>query len=324
MKGQVKKQMMRPETLKAELQSMIEWEGEVADDFEREVESELSSTLELCKASFSKTVSSDALCNIACSSSSATDCKRVQENDKYYDDVYFDSDDSGSEESLQKYSGLEGNRGNKQVLSNGELFYDPKMDDDDQEWINKLRGSYKIKDVKRSGCVPKGTKNCNSTPSSDAVLNCPACLTMLCMDCQRHEVYHNQYRAMFVFNCRVKWNELLKFPKKDGKKKKSSKSKKLLQKHELLSSTGHQVDSVADGKSSEKTEEVLERSFLAKDITSKANCVGEEHEYVCNSSNVGDRDDELFHPVLCSICNTKVAVYDKEEVYHFFNVLSSH
>ncbi|OQR73324.1 E2F-associated phosphoprotein domain containing protein-like [Tropilaelaps mercedesae] len=28
-------------------------------------------------------------------------------------------------------------------------------------------------------------------------------MTLLCRDCQRHEVYSNQYRAMFVENCRV-------------------------------------------------------------------------------------------------------------------------
>ena len=32
---------------------------------------------------------------------------------------------------------------------------------------------------------------------------------------------------------------------------------------------------------------------------------------------------ELYHPVHCSQCNTEVAVYDKDEVFHFFNVLTS-
>ena len=33
--------------------------------------------------------------------------------------------------------------------------------------------------------------------------------------------------------------------------------------------------------------------------------------------------EEDYHPVRCNICNTEVGVYDKEEVFHFFNVLSS-
>lgn len=32
---------------------------------------------------------------------------------------------------------------------------------------------------------------------------------------------------------------------------------------------------------------------------------------------------ENYYPVRCSICNTEVAVYDNEQVFHFFNVLST-
>lgn len=43
----------------------------------------------------------------------------------------------------------------------------------------------------------------------------------------------------------------------------------------------------------------------------------------------GDSDsttstEEVYHPVRCEVCNTQVAVYDNDEVYHFFNVLASH
>jgi len=33
---------------------------------------------------------------------------------------------------------------------------------------------------------------------TDAVLSCPCCFTPLCYDCQRHDTYVTQYRAMFV------------------------------------------------------------------------------------------------------------------------------
>lgn len=36
-----------------------------------------------------------------------------------------------------------------------------------------------------------------------------------------------------------------------------------------------------------------------------------------------DKDAEIFNPVKCSECGTVIAVYDSEEVYHFFNVLAS-
>lgn len=34
--------------------------------------------------------------------------------------------------------------------------------------------------------------------------------------------------------------------------------------------------------------------------------------------------EEVYHPVMCTECSTEVAVYDKDEVFHFFNVLASH
>ncbi len=37
---------------------------------------------------------------------------------------------------------------------------------------------------------------------SDAILSCPLCFTTLCIDCQQHDTYDNQFRAMFVMNCR--------------------------------------------------------------------------------------------------------------------------
>lgn len=33
---------------------------------------------------------------------------------------------------------------------------------------------------------------------------------------------------------------------------------------------------------------------------------------------------DVYHPVRCTECNTLVAMYDQEEIYHFFNVLSSY
>jgi hypothetical protein len=43
--------------------------------------------------------------------------------------------------------------------------------------------------------------------TSDAILSCPRCFTTVCMDCQQHERYANQFRAMFVMNIGVDWNK---------------------------------------------------------------------------------------------------------------------
>ncbi|KAI4370749.1 hypothetical protein MLD38_019063 [Melastoma candidum] len=60
-------------------------------------------------------------------------------------------------------------------------FYDPDLDCKDELWIDK----------KRQG------------RTTDAVLSCPGCFTTLCLECQRHEKYLTQYRAIFVMNCEV-------------------------------------------------------------------------------------------------------------------------
>lgn len=61
-------------------------------------------------------------------------------------------------------------------------FYDSDLDAKDELWVHKKRqGRY-----------------------SDAVLSCPACFTTLCLECQRHEKYVTQYRAVFVVNCNTK------------------------------------------------------------------------------------------------------------------------
>ena len=44
-----------------------------------------------------------------------------------------------------------------------------------------------------------------------------------------------------------------------------------------------------------------------------------------NSTSFGDgAASERYHPVTCTECSSEVAVYDSDEVYHFFNVLASH
>ncbi|CAL1292489.1 unnamed protein product [Larinioides sclopetarius] len=148
----------------------------------------------------------------------------------------------------------------KQDKINDELFYDPDMDDDDEKWINEKRRSYIYPSSNKNKSM---NKNLKPLPNSDAVLNCPACLSLLCLDCQRHDVYKSQYRAMFVNNCTVIESETLRYSTKKKFKKKK------------------------------------------------------EH-------SASNDENEIFNPVRCTVCNTEVAVYDKDEIYHFFNVLASY
>ncbi|KAL1918278.1 uncharacterized protein VTP21DRAFT_2938 [Calcarisporiella thermophila] len=40
-------------------------------------------------------------------------------------------------------------------------------------------------------------------------------------------------------------------------------------------------------------------------------------------NEISDEGDEFYFPVECVNCRTRIAVYDTEEVYHFFNVIAS-
>lgn len=120
-------------------------------------------------------------------------------------------------------------------------FYDPNLDDKDEIWVSKQR---------------RGN-------TSDAVLSCPACFSTLCLDCQRHEKYVTQYRAMFVFNCKLK------------------------------------------------------RNPISEKVKTRAGSNG------ATDSNEVSEDGEEDIPVYCSVCSTEVGAYDKDGVYHFFDVIPS-
>lgn len=96
----------------------------------------------------------------------------------------------------------------------------------------------------------------------------------------RHEKYRTQYRAMFVMNCTVKRDEVLRYKDQRGRKPRKRRR-------------GQNTDAPADQATA----------------STPAMAMGSE---------------EVYHPVNCSECSTEVAVFDKDEVYHFFNILASH
>lgn len=59
--------------------------------------------------------------------------------------------------------------------SSDDPFYDPELDNDDQMWVDNQRRKYQ----------PKASSEIKPLPQSDAVLNCPGCMSLLCLDCQR-------------------------------------------------------------------------------------------------------------------------------------------
>ncbi|XP_072292280.1 E2F-associated phosphoprotein isoform X2 [Eucyclogobius newberryi] len=242
-----------------------ESESSSADEFEKEMEEELSSTLKTMEGSWGP-------------GATAPGAGGGGANPQTYDAVYFDSDSDGGD---TPGSSTGRRRSQRTVLTNDELLYDPDEDDRDQAWVDRKRRRYQSRRRPPAGGGVALSR-------SDAVLNCPACMTTLCLDCQRHEKYQTQYRAMFVMNCTVKKDEVLRYKAQPDPRKFRNRRKRK-----------------APG-----TKPGLDQ--------------GPHGDQGLPQRPEGLDSDEVYHPVQCSECSTEVAVFDKEEVYHFFNILASH
>jgi hypothetical protein len=117
-------------------------------------------------------------------------------------------------------------------------LYDARADDSDARWVE-------------SHLVYESLPGENGQQ-----LHCPSCFSLLCLQCQPHEYYVGQFRAVFVQNCVVNTSETVR------------------------------VRVAEDPKMQEWATE-----------------------------------DDDYRPVSCKKCFTDVAVLDREEVYHFCNVM---
>ncbi|XP_034418774.1 E2F-associated phosphoprotein [Cyclopterus lumpus] len=248
-----------------------ESESSSGDEFEKEMEAELNSTIKTLEGTWTPAAAAAAV--------AAGGAGPGPPTSQMYDEVYFDSDSEGEETP----SGSTGRkRRQRAVLTNDELLYDPDKDDRDQAWVDARRRRYHSRKRPAAGSRAQPRQD-QGLMSSDAVLNCPACMTTLCLDCQRHEKYRTQYRAMFVMNCAVKRDEALRYKTQPEAKPRTSRRKRR-----------------RGGQKADEMDETPEPAPAGMDA------------------------DEVYHPVRCTECSTEVAVFDKEEVYHFFNILASH
>ena len=63
--------------------------------------------------------------------------------------------------------------------------------------------------------------------------------------------------------------------------------------------------------------------FIPKRQSRKRKAEDSEQSMPGTSTTISNTDD-LYNPVFCKSCNTCIALFDADEVYHFFNVLASH
>jgi len=141
--------------------------------------------------------------------------------------------------------------------------------------------------------------------SSDAVLSCPCCFQIVCMDCQRHERFTNQFRAMFVMNIDVRWDVHVDVDVDvdEGVDMKVNES-------------ARGEDMRNHGKSSRPNEGKSENGDESmSEMGSSVPTIPTTHH---NEKKL------VYHSVVCNSCQTEVAALDmRDEVYHFFGCLVS-
>eukprot|EP01117_Protostelium_nocturnum_P007577 TRINITY_DN2713_c0_g1_i1.p1 TRINITY_DN2713_c0_g1~~TRINITY_DN2713_c0_g1_i1.p1 ORF type:complete len:244 (+),score=78.06 TRINITY_DN2713_c0_g1_i1:299-1030(+) len=203
------------------------------------------------------------------------------------DDEPFDIDDKMNEDDIKDKDEL----------------YNSKADDRDAKWMEKLTKHL------------KGTER-----KSDAILTCASCFTFISADCQRHSSHANQFRAMFVRNCRVNKEEEIRYrkneeivPQLSRKRQKAlafKERKKILKTNREKGIGNVNIKEEKEEESEEK--EKKEKVLLPYEFADK---IMENDEHLFES--------ETYLLAYCSNCDAEVGVRDLDEVYHLYNVIPS-
>lgn len=138
--------------------------------------------------------------------------------------------------------------------------------------------------------------------TSDAILSCPRCFNVVCMDCQQHERYSNQYRAMFVMNIGVDWSRKMMYDDAIGGLKTYSSA--ATNRDRNLGGT------IEEGEDEEEDVSMPDRIPHDDNIQS--------------SSNTTDSAKEAYYSVHCSYCRLELAALNMDdEIYYFFACIAS-
>ena len=176
------------------------------------------------------------------------------------------------------------------------LFYDENADNEDEAYVyNYLRGGAAETSAMAATATSSSSDKKNKTivkpRNSDAVLSCPCCLSIVCMDCQKHERYANQYRSMFVMNIMVQWDVRLRFDNVQGQ----------LVPFEASATDTSNAPRVVEDHGEEDDDDEEEEEQKGKDET-----------------------EVIYYKVCCANCQTQVASLDMtDEVYHFYGCVAS-
>eukprot|EP00551_Chaetoceros_affinis_P011074 CAMPEP_0203664636 /NCGR_PEP_ID=MMETSP0090-20130426/2033_1 /ASSEMBLY_ACC=CAM_ASM_001088 /TAXON_ID=426623 /ORGANISM="Chaetoceros affinis, Strain CCMP159" /LENGTH=379 /DNA_ID=CAMNT_0050527969 /DNA_START=90 /DNA_END=1229 /DNA_ORIENTATION=- len=144
--------------------------------------------------------------------------------------------------------------------------------------------------------------------NSDGVLSCPCCFQIVCMDCQKHDKYSNQYRAMFVMNIGVDWNATVT-PDHIGKKENNT----------VELATGSDDDNNDDMNDNGNDSVNVHQSS-----NKKMKPIPTDEEQIIHEASLNKGGEDVYYSVYCNNCQTQVAALDmRDEVYHFFGCIVS-
>ena len=177
-------------------------------------------------------------------------------------------------------------------------LYDQNLDEEDEAYVYQHMRGGMLETVtfrSKTGSSDPNTVSSESTTTqqrkvlkprySDAVLSCPCCFNIVCMDCQRHQKYPNQFRAMFVMGIAVDWQSKLIYD---------------------------EARQILVPKPSPPTNQVPSDTLPILNDTCET------------TNNLSHYVEGEYFPVLCQNCGTQVASLDMtDEIYHFYGCLES-
>jgi hypothetical protein len=130
-----------------------------------------------------------------------------------------ETSDEGISETEQNEPTQDGNNSHdERHFPETDDLYDENADDEDEAYVySHLRsGVEESVRIQQPNSTQIQDLKVLKPRNSDAILSCPCCFLIVCMDCQRHERYPNQFRAMFVMNIAVKWDRRLVYDERQN------------------------------------------------------------------------------------------------------------
>ncbi|PRP75886.1 E2F-associated phosphoprotein [Planoprotostelium fungivorum] len=221
----------------------------------------------------------------------------MDESDHWLDYHSSSEEDDSSDEEDGQFTTAKKEK--KEKATDEDPLYNDKADDKDSKWMNKWTSHM-------------GGRR------SDAVLNCACCFMLLCVDCQQHSIYLNQFRAMFVRNCAANKQKEIRYRKPPKPKLSKTQQKKMEMKQKRM-------EAKAKKRGEQMIKEELQEIKLEEVKMEEEQHDQEPYQFTDRimEEDSGEYEKEVYLLVYCNGCQAEVGVMDDDQVYHLYNVIPS-